>query len=198
MLSEKFTALTQALQILPSVGQKSAQRMAMQLLLRRRDGGVRLAESLLVAMNEIQECALCHSFCDDDICQICADGNRDERVLCVVESVADVLALEQSGAYKGRYFVLGGHLSPIDGIGAEQLNFPTLKKRLQTERFDELILALTPTVEGQATALFVLQIAQDLVGRITRIATGVPMGGELEYLDALTIGQALSGRTQAQ
>lgn len=198
MLSEKFSALTQALQALPSVGQKSAQRMAMQLLLRRRDAGVRLGEALLVAMTEIRECALCHSFCDEEICQICADGSRDTRVLCVVESVADVLALEQSGAYKGHYFVLGGHLSPIDGIGAEQLNLIDLKKRLATGEFDELILALTPTVEGQATALFVLQIAQDLVGRITRIATGVPMGGELEYLDALTIGQAISGRTQAQ
>lgn len=126
MLTAKFDTLVKALQILPSVGQKSAQRMALHLLTKKRTGGIALAQALESAMLDIKECRVCHSFSDDDICPLCQDPKRDDSLLCVVESASDVIAIEQSGAYRGRYFVLGGHLSPIDGIGADELNIGEL------------------------------------------------------------------------
>ncbi|UNU73444.1 recombination mediator RecR [Moraxella nasovis] len=194
MLTPKFDQLVKQLQILPSVGQKSAQRMALSLLTKKREQGVILAHALQVAMSEIKECQTCHSFSDDDICPICSDTRRNDEQLCVVESAADVMAIEQSGAYRGRYFVLGGHLSPLDGINAEDLHIDELITRLKNTAISELILATGATVEGQTTAFFISDIARTHVQKITRLAQGIPMGGELEYVDSLTLHQALQNR----
>lgn len=194
MLTPKFDDLVKQLQVLPGVGQKSAQRMALQLLSKKRKQGLRLAESLQVAMLEIVECERCHSYSDDEICPICADVRRQDAMLCVVEQASDVMAIEQSGVYRGRYFVLGGHLSPLDGINASDLHIDALIARLKNEPVDELILATGATVEGQTTAYFIYEIAVSLVPKITRLAQGIPMGGELEYVDGLTLNQAMQHR----
>lgn len=194
MFSPKFDALVQQLRVLPSVGPKSAQRMALHLLSRNRQGALALAQALEEAMHSIEQCQQCRSFSDDPICEICASPQRDARVLCVVESPADVMAIEQSGSFQGRYFVLGGHLSPLDGIGADQLGIPLLISRLSQEPIEELILATNATVEGQATAHYVQEITRHLPLRISRIAQGVPQGGELEYVDSHTLSQALQYR----
>ena len=194
MLTPKFDRLVKELQILPSVGQKSAQRMALHLLTKKRYQGINLAQAIDVAMREIQECQLCHSFSDDKICPICMDTRRDDSLLCVVESASDVVAIEQSGGYRGKYFVLGGHLSPIDGISADDLHIDALITLIKTKHIHELILATGATVEGQTTAFFISDIARPLVSKITRLAQGIPMGGELGYVDSLTLHQALQNR----
>ncbi|ANB91562.1 recombination protein RecR [Moraxella ovis] len=194
MLTPKFDQLVKELQVLPGVGQKSAQRMALQLLSKKRLQGINLAAALDIAMRDIIECRHCHSFSDDEICPICADPRRDGTLLCVVESASDVMAIEQSGAYRGKYFVLGGHLSPIDGIGADDLHIDELIFRLKNETVEELILATGATVEGQTTAFFITDAARPHVKKITRLAQGIPMGGELEYIDSLTLHQALQNR----
>lgn len=196
MLTPKFDNLVKQLQILPSVGQKSAQRMALQLLTQKRPQGLNLAAALEEAMREIVECKRCHSFSDEDICPICQDPRRDDRLLCVVETAADVMAIEQIGSYRGRYFVLGGHLSPLDGIGVDELNIDELINRLKIEPVDELILATGTTVEGQTTAQFISQAVGDKVGNITRLAQGIPVGGELGYLDSMTLNQAMENRAK--
>lgn len=194
MLTPKFDQLVKALQILPNVGQKSAQRMALQLLSKKRNGGISLAHALETAMREIQECAQCHSFSDDAICSICSDTRRDDDLLCVVESAADVVAIEQSGAYRGKYFVLGGHLSPIDGIHAEDLHIDELIALTKNKAINELIIATGATIEGQTTAFFISDVLRAHVGKITRLAQGIPIGGELGYVDSLTLYQALQNR----
>lgn len=196
MLTPKFDHLVKQLQVLPSVGQKSAQRMALHLLSKKRQQGMALADALMVAMNEIMECQQCHSFSDEEICSICADEGRNGRILCVVEQASDVVAIEQAGGYQGRYFVLGGHLSPIDGITASDLWIDELVARTKTEPIDELILATGATIEGQTTAFFIGQVVGQSVGKITRLAQGIPMGGELGFLDNLTLAQAMMHRTQ--
>lgn len=195
MLTPKFDELVKQLQVLPSVGQKSAQRMALQLLSKKRRQGLNLAHALDVAMREIVECHRCHSFSDDEICPICADLRRSDTVLCVVEQASDVMAIEQSGGYRGRYFVLGGVLSPLDGVNADDLHIDKLVSRLKTEPIDELILATGVTMEGQTTAYFIHEVASPYVKKITRLAQGIPMGGELEHIDGLTLGQAFAHRT---
>lgn len=194
MLTPKFDQLVHHLRILPGVGQKTAQRMALHLLTQKRAGGIALANALDNAMREIIECGRCHSFSDEPICHLCQDPRRDDRVLCVVESVVDVMAIENSVGFQGRYFVLGGHLSPIDGIGVDELNIEQLINRLQKEPIDELILATGTTVEGQTTAHFISQVASPYVSTITQLAQGVPIGGELEYLDSMTLHQAFNHR----
>lgn len=194
VLTPNFEHLVKELQHLPGVGQKTAQRMALQLLAKKRPQGISLAQALDTAMRDIIECRYCHSFSDDDVCPICTDSRRDESILCVVESASDVMAIEQSGAYRGRYFVLGGHLSPIDGIGADDLHIDELIFRLKNEPIQELILATGATVEGQTTAFFINDVARPHVKKITRLAQGIPIGGELEYVDSLTLHQALQNR----
>lgn len=194
MLTAKFDTLVKALQVLPSVGQKSAQRMALHLLTKKRTGGIALAQALESAMLDIKECRVCHSFSDDDICPLCQDPKRDDSLLCVVESASDVIAIEQSGAYRGRYFVLGGHLSPIDGIGADELNIGELVALVKSRPIDELILATGATVEGQTTAFFIHDSIRPHVAKITQLAQGIPIGGELTYMDSLTLHQALQNR----
>ena len=186
--------LVESLRCLPGVGRKTAQRMALHLLERERDAGLSLAQALEEAMADVRHCGLCRNFCETDICEICSDTRRDRSTICVVESPSDVVAIEQSGSYRGLYFVLMGHLSPIDGIGPEDIGLDLLSSRVQQEGIEELILATNPTVEGEATAYYLTELMRAEGVRITRIAHGVPLGGELEYVDGSTLAHALSGR----
>lgn len=194
MFSDRFDQLVQALRILPSVGPKSAQRMALHLIMKNREGAIGLAEALNEATTHIHQCTLCHSLTEDEVCGICLSTERDDQLLCVVESPADVLAIEQSGSFKGKYHVLGGHLSPLDGIGPEEIGIPYLLHRLQQGKIQEVILATNATVEGQATAHYLVEASKHLDLNITRIAQGVPQGGELEYVDSHTLSQAVHNR----
>ena len=199
----KFSPLVQelidSLKCLPGVGAKSAQRMAFHLLERNRGGGNKLANTLSRAMNEIGHCQQCRNFTEESLCEICLSPKRQlATVLCVVESPGDVIAIEQTGSFNGRYFVLMGHLSPIDGIGPEDLGLDSLAEQFDTGQFEEVILATNPTVEGEATAHFIAQLAQEYQVKISRIAHGVPVGGELEYVDGNTLSHALSGRKDYQ
>lgn len=186
--------LIEALRCLPGVGSKSAQRMAFHLLERDRAGGKTLAKELITAMDNIQHCSECRNFAETEKCHLCLNQNRDRQLLCIVESPADVLAIEQTHSYRGLYFVLMGHISPLDGIGPEKLGIGLLKNRLQHENFDEVILATNPTVEGEATAHYIAKITRELKIKTTRIAHGVPLGGELEFVDGGTLAHAVSGR----
>jgi recombination protein RecR len=190
--------LIESLRVLPGVGPKSAQRMALQLLQRDRPGARRLAEALSQAMEHIGECRECRTLSEQEICQICANPRRDRGVLCVVESPADVYALEQATDFSGLYFVLKGRLSPLDGIGPGELGLNELEARLQSGEVREVILATNPTVEGEATAQYIAEMARGLGVKATRIAHGVPLGGELEYVDRGTLSRAFSGRHSYQ
>ncbi|MFC3123418.1 recombination mediator RecR [Agaribacter flavus] len=187
--------LIQSLKCLPGVGAKSAQRMAFNLLERNRDGALRLSRTLHDAMEHVSNCERCRTFTESNICHICADPRRAESAqICVVESPQDVLAIEQTLQFQGRYFVLMGHLSPIDGIGPNELHLDMLQRRLEEEKVDEVILATNPTVEGEATAHYIYQMCQKLGVNATRIAHGVPVGGELEFIDGNTLIHAFTGR----
>jgi recombination protein RecR len=192
--SPLLNQLIQALQCLPGVGSKSAQRMAFHLLDKDREGGDRLSNVLDRAMRGIRNCESCRTLTEERICRFCASDKRDAAQLCVVETPADLLAIEQSGAYRGRYFVLMGHLSPIDGIGPSELGLELLERRFKDERFAEVVLATSVTVEGDATAHLVAALAHKHGLRASRIAYGVPVGGELEFIDGGTLARALSGR----
>ncbi|KAA8735728.1 recombination protein RecR [Acinetobacter qingfengensis] len=194
MYTDRFGTLVQKLRLLPSVGSKSAQRMALHLLMRQRTGALELAQALQEAIEHIHECSICHSLTEHEICDICQDTERDDGLLCVVESPADVFAIEQSGSFKGKYHVLHGHLSPLDGIGPEEVGIPYLVQRLSQGQIREVILATNATVEGQATAHYLVESCKHLPIKITRIAQGVPQGGELEYVDSHTLHQALTHR----
>ncbi len=183
------------LRCLPSVGPKSAQRMAFHLLARDRDGGKALAQSLLTAMSDINHCQQCRNFSETAICKLCSNPRRDSTLLCVVESPADVLAIEQTG-FQGRYFVLQGHLSPIDGIGPDDIGMDIFRERLAKESIQEIILATNPTVEGNATAHYIAQVAKQFNIASSRIAHGVPIGSELEYIDGGTLAHAFAGREE--
>lgn len=185
--------LLNALRVLPGVGPKSAQRMAFHLLSRNRKGGKELANSLAEAMHNIGHCEMCRNFSETERCNICNNPRRDQHLLCIVESPADLIAIEQTG-YSGLYYVLLGHLSPIDGIGPSELGLPDLAQRFAQQTINELILATNPTVEGEATAHYIANIAKKSQIKCTRIAHGVPIGGELEYIDGGTLSHALAGR----
>jgi len=199
MLTPKFDELVKQLKVLPGVGPKSAQRMALHLLSYKRPQGQALGEALIVAMHDIKQCQICRGLSDEDICPVCSDPRRNERVLCIVETAADMMAIEQTAGFNGKYFVLGGHLSPIDGIGVEQLGINQLIRLLKQHQaaqtpVEEIILATSTTVEGQTTAHFISEAVKPYATHISRIAQGIPMGGELEYLDSMTLGQALQNR----
>lgn len=188
--------LIQHLCCLPGVGPKSAQRMAFHLLQRDRQGAKQLADSLLKAANEIGYCQQCRTFTDTDLCDICRQPGRDTSVLCVLESPADVWVVEQATVYKGVYFVLHGRLSPLDGIGPDELALDSLQQRFAEGEIKEIILATNSTVEGEATAYFIADMAKKQGIHASRIAHGVPMGGELEFIDSGTLSHAFSGRRE--
>lgn len=186
--------LIEALRCLPGVGTKTAQRMALQLLTRGRENGKRLAQSLQEAMELIRHCDQCRIFSESVICEICASHVRDVTILCIVENPIDVTAIEQTGIYRGKYFVLLGHLSPIDGIGPEELGMPHLKARFEKGDIIEVIVATNPTVEGEATAHYISELAKGSKIKVSRIARGVSLGSELEYIDPNTLAHALAVR----
>ncbi len=188
--------LVDALCCLPGVGQKSAQRMAFHLLERDRDGGKHLGELLLLAMQKIGSCSRCRTLTELQTCSICSSQRRDASLLCVVETPGELEAIEQSTDYRGFYFVLHGRLSPLDGLGPAEIGMDELQQRLGEGEVAEVILATNPTVEGEATAHYISEIAVRHNVRITRIAHGVPLGGELEYLDGGTLSHAISGRRE--
>lgn len=194
MAQSLIDALTQALQRLPGVGPKSARRMAFHLLVRDRDGGRRLGQVLLDAMERVGRCQQCRNLTELDVCALCSAPQRDRSLLCVVESPADVQAIDGASGFQGLYYVLHGHLSPLDGIGPEELELDRLEARLDVGEVRELILATNPTVEGEATAHYIAELARARGIRSTRIAHGVPLGGDLEFVDGGTLRQALLGR----
>lgn len=189
--------LIDAFRVLPGVGQKTAQRMALQLLERDRSGGQRLAQALSQAMEGVGYCRSCRSLSEDEVCHICSDTRRDDSLMCVVQGPMDVFAVEQTG-YRGRYFVLKGHLSPLDGLGPETIGIPELLGRINNGAFTEVILATNPTVEGEATAHYIAQILSDQNLAISRLAHGMPLGGELEMVDGGTLSHAFAGRKPIQ
>jgi len=197
MKSASLSALIEALRVLPGVGPKTAQRMAFHLLERNRAGATRLHEAIAHALASVRRCDLCRNLTDDVRCSICSDLRRDRSLLCVVESPADVAAFEQAGGYRGLYFVLHGHLSPLDGVGPEQLGLEAFEARLADgPELHEVIIATNPNVEGEATAHYLTGLVREQRIRASRIAHGVPVGGEIEYLDAITLAQSLAARRE--
>lgn len=186
--------LMEAFQCLPGVGPRSAQRMTLHLLERDRMGGAHLAQILMQALERVDRCQRCRNLSETPLCPICASSRRDGATLCVVETPADVLAIEQAGGYSGLYFVLLGRLSPLDGVGPEELGLDRLLQRVRDEAISEVILATNPTVEGEATAYFITERLRDSAVTVSRIAHGVPLGGELEYVDGGTLLHAMQGR----
>jgi recombination protein RecR len=188
--------LMEALRCLPGVGPKTAQRMTYQLLERGRPGAARLAEALRAALAGVGRCKRCRTLSEGELCTICANPVRDPGQICIVESPADILALEQATTFRGHYFVLMGRLSPLDGIGPKELGLEQLAHRLAEEEINEMIIATNPTVEGEATAHYLGQMARQFSIAPTRIAHGVPLGGELEYIDSSTLAHAFAGRQE--
>jgi len=187
-------SLIQALRCLPGVGPKSAQRMAYHLLQRDQDGAMRLAESMKNAVERVRHCNLCNTFTEAEICEICASARRDKSLLCVVETPGDLLMMEQTQTYRGLYFVLMGRLSPLDGIGPKDIHLERLTKRAVDGLVKEIILATNFTVEGEATAHYIGELLGEQGLKVSRIARGLPVGGELEHVDAGTLAQALIER----
>jgi len=179
---------------LPGVGNKTAQRFAYHLLERNREAGMELSKSLELAMTQVKNCKDCQTLTENDICSICADPDRDNSILCIVETPNDLNLIEESGIFKGKYFVLGGYLSPIDGITPEDLGLDILESKIKESEIIEIILATNATIEGEVTAHFIKNMTKGLNLNVTRIAHGIPIGGELEYADSNTIAHALSDR----
>ncbi len=195
--SRRLEELIEALRCLPGVGARTAQRMAHHLLERNRDGGRRLAQRLSEAMDGIGHCARCRNYSDTELCSVCTSASRDTALLCVVEMPADQMAIEQATGYRGLYFVLQGRLSPLDGVGPRELGLDLLTARLAEGEVRELIIATNPTVEGEATAHYLAQLARQHGVRPSRLAHGVPLGGELEYIDRGTLAHAFGARQDA-
>jgi len=194
--STALESLKQALRRLPGVGPKSAQRLAFHLLARDRDGARQLADAIRTALDQVGHCRRCNDFSEEPLCALCTSAKRDHSLLCVVESSADLASIEQSGVYQGLYFVLMGRLSPLDGIGPDELGLDRLEALLDEGQVKEVILATNLTVEGEATAHYIGEVARARGLRATRIAYGVPVGGELEYTDRGTLARALTGRRE--
>lgn len=194
LFSPLLEQLIEALRCLPGVGPKSAQRMAFQLLERGRDNGKNLARILHDAMQQINHCKSCRTFSEAELCKLCSSPHRDQSLLCIIESPIDMVAVEQMGTFRGLYFVLMGHLSPLDGIGPEDLGIKQLIALLSSGKIKEVILATNPTVEGEATAHYISELVKQHTIKVTRIAHGVPLGGELEYIDSGTLAHAFAGR----
>jgi recombination protein RecR len=194
MHQDLLNDLINSLTILPGVGKKSAQRMALYLLDKNKDGAGILARNLEKAIDEIGRCSRCRMLTSNDLCKICSDTSRDMNSICVVENPSDVLAIESTGGFKGRYFVLLGRLSPIEGISPDDLGINDFLKLIKIENIKEVILATSSTVEGDATAIYIKDHIKDI--KVSRISYGIPIGGELEYVDGNTIARAIQGRTE--
>jgi recombination protein RecR len=194
MHQDLLNDLINSLTILPGVGKKSAQRMALYLLDKNKDGAGILAKNLEKAIDEIGRCSRCRMLTSNDLCKICSDTSRDMNSICVVENPSDVLAIESTGGFKGRYFVLLGRLSPIEGISPDDLGINDFLKLIKVENIKEVILATSSTVEGDATAIYIKDHIKDI--KVSRISYGIPIGGELEYVDGNTIARAIQGRTE--
>lgn len=188
-----LTRLVDALQCMPGIGKKSAQRIAYQLLQKKRHNARELAAVLMEAMDKIGHCQVCRTFTEHEVCAVCASPKRDRTLMCVVESPADVYAIEEAH-YKGLYFVLMGHLSPLDGVGPDELGLDRFEQLLNDESIEEIILATGTTVEGEATAHYISEMVKKRGLRVSRLALGIPMGGDLEYIDSNTLSHALNGR----
>ena len=188
--------LIQAFKILPGIGEKSARRMAFHILEKNREGGKNLARLINDSVENIRNCSECRNLTEKTICDICSDEKRNKKIICVVESPTDVLAIENSGSFKGKYFVLMGRLSPIDGVTPQDLGIPKLIERVKSADIDEIIIATSPTIEGDATSFYIKDQLNENKILISRIAYGVPMGGELEYVDNTTLGRAIQGRRE--
>ena len=195
---DALSRLVDALRCLPGIGPKSAQRMAFNLLQHQRQRGLHLAACLNDAMNNIGHCQRCNNYTVHTLCMICSNSTRDLTILCIVESPADVAAIEHSGAYKGSYYVLMGKISPLDGIGPENIGLPQLERLIVNENIQEVILALSPTIEGQTTVHFIRELLSPHGICISQLAHGIPSGGELEFLDSNTIGGALRNRSKLE
>ena len=195
MAEPLLNQLVESLRCLPGVGPKSAQRMAFHLLQRNREGGLRMAELLRISMERISHCTVCRDFTESEVCRVCSDSTREHEKLCIVESPSDLSALEKATDYRGLYFVLHGKLSPLDGIGPEMLGLDQLTSRFDSGSVREVILATNSTVEGEATAHYLGELARVRQLAVMRIAHGVPLGGELEYVDGGTLSHAFAGRT---
>ena len=193
---EPVARLIDALQRLPGIGPKTAQRLTFYMLKRPTDEVRELGDALIAVKEKITYCRTCFNVTDEDPCRICGDPRRDDHVICVVEEPNDLLAMERTGEFRGRYHVLLGALSPLDGIGPDDLKIRELLARLEDRETTEVILATNPNVEGEATALYLAKLLRPLVGRLTRIARGLPVGGDLEYADQVTLSKALEGRRE--
>ena len=194
--SSVIEELVQALRCLPGVGPKSAQRMAYHLLQRDREGGKRLSLAIGEAVERVGNCRRCRTLTDAEICNVCGDDSRDPTTLCIVETPADMIAIDKGTGYRGLFFVLMGHLSPLDGIGPEQIGLEDLEHRLDQGGVREVVLATSSTVEGQATAHYIGEIVRSRELKVTRLAYGIPLGGELEFVDSTTLAHAFRGRTE--
>jgi len=188
--------LIEALNKLPGIGRKTASRLAFHILRSSLSEAQTLARAILDVKEKIHLCSICFNLTDEDPCQICQDGRRSQELLCVVEGPNDLIAIENTGEYRGRYHVLHGTLSPLEGIGPEDIKIKELMERLRKEKVSEVILATNPTVEGGATALYLTDLIRSLEVKVTRIAYGIPMGGEIEYADGMTLSKALEGRRE--
>lgn len=191
---DTLNQLIEAFRCLPGVGPKSAQRMVFHLLQHQRERGLNLASCLQDAMHSIGHCTRCNNYTEKILCNLCQNPNRDSSLLCVVENPADLSAIEQTHSFQGKYFVLMGKISPLDGLGPNEIHLPKLKNLVLLEEIKEVILALSPSVEGQTTAHFIHQLLSDTAIPISQLAHGIPFGGELEFLDVHTIGSALRNR----
>lgn len=191
---DTITRLADALRCLPGVGPKSAQRMVYHLLQHQRQRGLHLSACLEQAMSTISHCQRCNNYTEHNLCTLCHNQARDPKILCVVESPADVVAIEQSNSFQGTYYVLMGKISPLDGLGPDEIGLPKLKELIIKEQIQEVILALSPSIEGQTTVHFIQQLLHDTPTNISQLAHGIPSGGELEFLDGSTIGNALRNR----
>ncbi|MCE5203983.1 MAG: recombination mediator RecR [Actinomycetia bacterium] len=196
MYAPPIARLLDELERLPGIGPKSAQRLAYYILRSDAEVAERLAQALVEVKRSIHFCSQCFNFAEGELCEICADVKRDPSVICVVEEPRDVVAIERTGEFHGRYHVLQGAISPIDGIGPDQLRMRELIERIGTGGIEELIVATNPNVEGETTALYIARLAKPLGVRVTRIASGLPVGGDLEYADEVTLGRALEARRE--
>jgi len=188
--------LIEELSKLPGIGPKSAQRLAFYILKVPPEEAQRLASALVAVKEKIRFCKICYNVTDQEVCEYCRDPRRDDSVLCVVEESNDVIAMEKTGEFKGRYHVLQGAVSPIDGVGPEDIRMKELLQRLQDGKIEEIVVATNPNIEGEATAMYIAKLTKPLGIKVTRIASGLPVGGELEYADEVTLGRALQGRTE--